>query len=136
MSVGRWGACTHAGASVLACLPPSGYVQCACYTCHMCVCDGGGRRQSVPCACRRRRLLRRRREAGIPLEALWSDIDYTDRARMFTTDPQHYPQQRLRELVDRQGQRGGGGGGLGGALAGAPSLAHGSLFIAYPSTAV
>ncbi|EFJ41704.1 hypothetical protein VOLCADRAFT_30523, partial [Volvox carteri f. nagariensis] len=39
-------------------------------------------------------------QARIPLDVVWSDIDYTDRARMFTVDPEHYPQQRLRALVD------------------------------------
>ncbi|KXZ44302.1 hypothetical protein GPECTOR_70g533 [Gonium pectorale] len=38
--------------------------------------------------------------ARIPLEVVWSDIDYTDRARMFTLDPQRYPQARLRAFVD------------------------------------
>ncbi|KAG2433530.1 hypothetical protein HYH02_012648 [Chlamydomonas schloesseri] len=39
--------------------------------------------------------------AGLPLEVLWSDIDLYDRARMFTTDPDRYPEQRLRGLLDR-----------------------------------
>ncbi|KAG2498166.1 hypothetical protein HYH03_003923 [Edaphochlamys debaryana] len=44
----------------------------------------------------------------IPLEVVWSDIDYTDRCRMFTFDPQRYPEQRLRAFVDglhAKGQR-------------------------------
>ncbi|KAG2442338.1 hypothetical protein HXX76_002424 [Chlamydomonas incerta] len=39
--------------------------------------------------------------AGLPLEALWSDIDLYDRDRMFVTDPARYPEERLRALVDR-----------------------------------
>eukprot|EP00198_Chlamydomonas_reinhardtii_P003781 XP_001693117.1 alpha glucosidase [Chlamydomonas reinhardtii] len=39
--------------------------------------------------------------AQLPLEVLWSDIDMYDRARMFTTDSERYPVDRLRGLVDR-----------------------------------
>jgi len=38
--------------------------------------------------------------AGIPLETMWSDIDYMDRRRTFTLDPDRYPLKMVRELVD------------------------------------
>lgn len=44
--------------------------------------------------------------ANIPLEALWADIDYMDRRRVFTVDPEKYPLDRVRELVDELHQNG------------------------------
>lgn len=38
--------------------------------------------------------------AGIPLETMWTDIDYMDRRRTFSNDPERYPIHKMRELVD------------------------------------
>ncbi|KAI0081490.1 alpha-glucosidase [Panus rudis PR-1116 ss-1] len=38
--------------------------------------------------------------AQIPLETMWTDIDYMDRRRIFTVDPQYFPLKRMREIVD------------------------------------
>lgn len=39
------------------------------------------------------------REHGIPLETLWSDIDYMSGYRDFTTDPNTYPQEQFSEFL-------------------------------------
>ncbi|KAJ3982734.1 glycoside hydrolase family 31 protein [Lentinula detonsa] len=39
-------------------------------------------------------------EASIPLETMWTDIDYMDRRRIFTVDPTYFPLDRMREIID------------------------------------
>lgn len=38
--------------------------------------------------------------AVIPLETMWTDIDYMYQHWIFTTDPQYFPLDRMREIVD------------------------------------
>ncbi|GJN69968.1 alpha-glucosidase [Purpureocillium lilacinum] len=37
--------------------------------------------------------------AKIPLETMWTDIDYMDRRRVFSLDPDRFPLKKMRELV-------------------------------------
>lgn len=39
-------------------------------------------------------------ESGIPLETMWTDIDYMDRRRIFTLDPERFPPELVKDLVD------------------------------------
>ncbi|KAI0386892.1 glycoside hydrolase family 31 protein [Hypomontagnella monticulosa] len=39
-------------------------------------------------------------QASIPLETMWTDIDYMYRRRVFSLDPERYPLHKMRELVD------------------------------------
>ncbi|KAL4912832.1 glycosyl hydrolases family 31-domain-containing protein [Aspergillus aurantiobrunneus] len=39
-------------------------------------------------------------QAGIPLETMWTDIDYMELRRVFTLDPERFPLEHMRELVD------------------------------------
>lgn len=41
------------------------------------------------------------KDAGLPLEAMWSDIDYMDRYMDFTVNPDTYPQVEFRKFVDK-----------------------------------
>lgn len=44
--------------------------------------------------------------ANIPLETMWSDIDYMDLRQVFTTDPERFPLHKMRELADTLHERG------------------------------
>ncbi|KAI2469457.1 glycoside hydrolase family 31 protein [Annulohypoxylon bovei var. microspora] len=39
-------------------------------------------------------------QAGIPLETMWTDIDYMYRRRVFSLDPDRFPLHKMREMVD------------------------------------
>ncbi|KAK7014854.1 glycoside hydrolase family 31 protein [Favolaschia claudopus] len=38
--------------------------------------------------------------AKIPLETMWTDIDYMDRRRIFTLEPDYFPLKKMREIVE------------------------------------
>ncbi|KUJ23716.1 maltase glucoamylase [Mollisia scopiformis] len=38
--------------------------------------------------------------ANIPLETIWTDIDYMDHYKIFTTDPENFPLAEIRDLVN------------------------------------
>ncbi|KAG8785669.1 hypothetical protein FRC12_017286 [Ceratobasidium sp. 428] len=38
--------------------------------------------------------------AGIPLETMWTDIDYMHDLQVFSNDPEYFPTSKMREIVD------------------------------------
>lgn len=39
-------------------------------------------------------------QAGIPLETMWTDIDYMNLRRVFTVDPDRFPMHKMQQLVN------------------------------------
>jgi len=45
-------------------------------------------------------------KSGIPMEAICTDMDYMDGHKDFTLDPIHYPEDKVKNLVERLHQNG------------------------------